>query len=113
MQWPTCVIAKPSQGLPERGITAEAGDFVLTCLQEAPTDILEKYAALAGIGQWNTNALSKGAVRVRNAVLGCVLYAQHLSAQFRAVSACCANRHSLYPAIYSNPQNAGRFFHAT
>ena len=41
-------------------------------LQETPPDILDKYAALAGVGQANTNVLSKSAVRVRNAVLGCV-----------------------------------------
>ena len=55
--------------------------------------MLEKYAALAGVGQWNNNALSKGAVRVRNAVLGCVKTA-HCWSIYRAPSASCVDGNS-------------------
>ena len=43
---------------------------VAPSVQEVSSDLLDKYAALAGLGQSSKGLLSKSAVRVRNAVLG-------------------------------------------
>ena len=42
-------------------------------LQEMSPDVLDKYAALAGVGSHSHNFLTKGATRVHDAVLGCGL----------------------------------------